>query len=146
VTLRKKGEQSYGDSQADIREALLDYSKSVGYLSEHYADASCKCGSNVFKLSIDDNEGAAVRTCSKCGLEHPIGDSADYLDEASLEECECPCGNESFEITVGVALYEGSQDVKWIYVGCRCAKCSLTACYGDWKNEFEDFRKLLAMI
>ena len=146
MTLRKKSGQSYGDSQADIRVELLDYSKSVSYLSEHYADASCTCGSKVFTLCIDDDEGAAVRTCGTCSLEHPIGDSADYLDEASLKECECPCGNGSFEITVGVALYQGSQDVKWIYVGCRCFRCGLVACYGDWKNEFEDFRKLLAMV
>lgn len=146
MALRKQGKQSYGDSQSDIRDLLLEYSRSTGYLTEHFADASCKCGVNVFKLHLDDNEGAAVRTCQACGLKHPMGDSAEYLDVASLGECECPCGRGFFEITVGVALYQGSQDVKWIYVGCRCIRCGLVACYGDWKNEFEDFRKLLAMI
>ena len=84
--------------------------------------------------------------CLKCRNEHPIGDSSDYLDEAELEECECPCGNELFEITVGISLYSDSEDVKWIYIGCRCPQCELTACYGDWKNEYEDYRKLLKLV
>jgi hypothetical protein len=146
MTLQWKGKQGYGDSQADIRTYLSEFSKANKYLCEHYADAACKCGSSVFKLDLDDDEGAAVRCCPKCGLEHPIGDSANYLDVASLEARECLCGNGIFEITIGVALYRDSDDVKWIYVGCRCVSCCLVGCYGHWKNEFEDYRKLLAMI
>jgi hypothetical protein len=48
-----------------------------------------------------------------CGSEHPIGDSAEYLANAEPEECECPSGGGSFEITAGVALHGGSDDVKW---------------------------------
>jgi hypothetical protein len=77
---------------------------------------------------------------------HPIGDSAEYLDDAQLEECECPCGHGSFEITAGVSLYKSSEDVRWFYLGCRCPVCGLIACYGDWKNEFEDYRKLLSRV
>jgi len=79
-------------------------------------------------------------------LQHPIGDSEDYLEEAELEECECPCRFDKFEVTVGVALYGGTEDVKWLYLGCRCVRCGLTACYGDWKNEYEDFRELLKRV
>lgn len=146
MTLRKKGKQDFGDTQADIRPVLLSYSKSAGYLSEHYADATCACGHKTFELQLDEDQGAAFRICRKCAHEHPIGDSADYLEDAELSECECPCGNEAFEITVGVALYEGSEDVKWLYIGCRCVDCGLIGCYGDWKNEFSDFRKFLALI
>ena len=46
--------------------------------------------------------------------EHPIGDSSEYLKDAELEECACPCGSEEFEITVGVSLYEDSNDVRWM--------------------------------
>lgn len=77
---------------------------------------------------------------------HPIGDSANYLDEAELEECACPCGMEAFEITAGVSLYTNSEDVRWLYLGCRCPACGLTAVYGDWKNEFDNYRKLLALV
>ncbi len=138
--------QSYGDSQTDIREELLSYSKGVTYLAEHFTDAKCPCGSTMFRLKVDDNEGAAIRACASCGTEQPIGDSGDYLEEAELEECECPCGNNAFEITAGVALYQDCEDVKWLYLGCRCPECQLTACYADWKNEYENYKELLEKI
>ncbi len=146
MALHKKGKFYYGDSQADILEELSRYSQLNEYPAVHFADAVCICGGKLFNLAIDDNEGAAVRRCKKCRNEHPIGDSAEFLENAELEECECPCTSESFEITVGVALYENSEDVKWIYIGCRCENCGLTACYSDWRNECTDFRELLNRV
>jgi hypothetical protein len=75
-----------------------------------------------FRLSLDDTEGAAVRTYVGCDSEHPIGDSDDYLEHAELEECACPCGGEEFKITVGASLSKGSEDIRWLYVGCRCPR------------------------
>jgi len=137
VTLQLLGKKYYGESQADIRTFLEEYSRN-NYPTEHYADAVCFCGSNRFELLLDDVVGAAVRVCSSHAHEHPIGDSADYLDPAKLGKCQCPCGCNEFEISAGVALYRESSDVKWLYIGCRCTTCGLVACYGDWKNEFED--------
>jgi hypothetical protein len=145
VALIKKGKFWYGETQKDIQEELGRYGQK-NYPIQHFAEAVCRCGSHAFRLLLDDNVGAAVRTCVACGAEHPIGDSEVYLADAQLEECECPCGQSTFEITVGVALYEGSDDVRWIYIGCRCPGCGLTACYGDWKNEFEDYRILLSRV
>ena len=145
MALRKNGASWYGDSQADIRPEITRYSQKLGYRAEHFADAVCLCGGRVFGLSLDDTEGAAYRICVACGAApHAIGDSADFLADAALAECACPCGGEAFEITVGVALYPASEDVRWFYVGCRCPRCGLTAVYGDWKNEFEGYRELLA--
>ncbi len=146
MALKKRGKWWYGDSQADIRSELKRYGDLNEYEPTHFADAKCACGSTTFGLSVDDTEGAAVRTCSKCGNEHPIGDSADFLNEAELEKSVCVCEKEHFEITVGVSLYDDSEDVRWLYVGCRCPSCGLTGCYGDWKNEFQDYRKLLANV
>lgn len=147
MALRKKGKWRYGDSQADIRTEIVRYSKGEGYLAEHFADCVCACRGRVFRLALDDDAGAAVRKCVECDAgSHPIGDSAEYLDEAEPGECACPCGGEAFEITVGVSLYEGSEDVRWLYVGCRCAACGLTAVYGDWKNEYNGYRELLARV
>jgi len=145
MALQTKGECRYGDAQEDIQAYLSEFSER-SYPTEHFADAVCSCGSNKFKLFIDDAAGASIRSCYRCGTEHPMGDSDEYLEEAELEECECPCGNDIFEITVGVALYRESEDVKWLYVGCRCPVCGLTACYGDWKNEYIDYRELLARV
>ena len=100
----------------------------------------------VFGVLLDDTAGAAARTCQACEHQHPIGDSEAYLDDAELGECACPCGSEAFEITVGVALYDDSEDVRWLYLGFRCPVCGLTAVYGDWKNEFNGYRELLAKV
>lgn len=147
MALQKRGKWRYGESQTDIRTEIIRYSETVGYRAEYFADAICECGGKEFVLLLDDNAGVASRVCAKCDADdHPIGDSADFMDEAEEEECACPCGEEVFEITVGVALYEDSEDVRWLYIGCRCPACGLIAVYGDWKNEFNGYRKLLAKV
>ncbi len=146
MAIVKRGKHWYGDAQADIRTELLRYSQRNAYPAHHFADAVCTCNGRTFRLHLDDGVGAAVRRCVSCGSEHPIGDSAGYLADAALDDCECPCGCDIFEITVGVSLYEDSEDVRWLYLGCRCPACGLTACYGDWKNEFEDYRELLGRV
>jgi hypothetical protein len=146
MVLKKRGKYRYGDSQSDIREEMLRYSKLNDYVAHHFADAVCTCGSKVFGLWIDNDEGAAVRKCAACSSEHPIGDSDEYLEDAEIEECACPCGGEKFEITVGVSLYDDSEDVRWLYLGCRCPACGLTAMYGDWKNEFDGYQELLSRV
>ena len=147
MALRKRGKWRYGDSQADIRSEIVRHSKENGYLAEHFADAACPCGGKVFGLLLDDTAGVASRVCTSCDAEaHPIGDSAEYEDEADEDEAACPCGEESFQITVGVSLYADSEDVRWLYLGCRCPACGLTAVYGDWKNEFIGYRELLAKV
>ena len=146
MTLSKTGEYSYGDSQQDIQTFLTEYANSNEYPIAHFADARCTCVNSTFQLWIDDTEGAAIRVCTACKVEHPMGDRAEYLEDAELGEAECPCGSNSFEITVGVALYEESEDVKWLYLGCRCTQCSLVACYGHWKNEYIGYRELLDAI
>lgn len=146
MALRKRGKSRYGESQVDIRDELLRYSKGVGYLTQHYADAVCKCGGKLFRLRLDDTQGAAIRTCISCKDEHPMGDSEEFLEEAELKECACPCSGEEFEIAVAVSLYDDSEDVRWFYIGCRCPACGLTAVYGDWKNEYTGFQELLARV
>jgi hypothetical protein len=146
MALSKRGKHSYGTERSDIASEIARYSKASGYLAEHFASASCECGGTTFRLALDDNEGAAVRTCAHCQREHAIGDSAEFLEDAELEDCACPCGSEQFELTVGVSLYQESEDVRWLYLGCRCPACGLTAVYGDWKNEFNGFQTLLAQV
>ena len=147
MALRKRGKWRYGDSQADIRAEILRYSKGVKYLAQHFADAVCVCGGKAFLLCLDDNACVATRVCIACDADaHPIGDSDEYLDGAEEEECARPCGEEVFEITVGVSLYPDTEDVRWLYIGCRCPKCGRTAIYGDWKNEFIGYQALLAQV
>ena len=146
MALRKRGKWRYGDSQADIRDEILRYSKRNEYIAHHFADAVCKCGGRLFVLRMDDAAGAAIRKCVSCLEEHPIGDSGDYLDETELQMFQCVCLENVFEITIGVSLFDDGEDVRWLYVGCRCPKCGLTGVYGDWKNEFNGYRELLARV
>jgi hypothetical protein len=147
MALRREDDQSFGDNQHDIREELIRYSKLNGYVAEHFADAKCECGATELELIIDDNAGVAARLCPSCDGEHGIGDSDEYVnDDTDPWMCECLCDSQVFEVTVGVALSEGSEDVRWIYIGCRCPQCGLTGCYGDWKNEFSGYQKLLANV
>lgn len=146
MALTKRGEYWYGEAQSDISTEILRYSKANTYVAQHFADATCTCGKNVFRLVLDDAEGAAVRFCVACDDEHPIGDSDEYLENADLEDRECVCGAAELEITVGVSLYADSEDVRWLYLGCRCPSCGLTGVYGDWKNEFIGYRELLARV
>jgi hypothetical protein len=146
MALKKRGNHRYGDSPADIRAEVLRYSKVNEYVAQHFADAVCKCGGKVFGVALDDAEGVAIRICAACKTEHPIGDSAEYMMDADPGMCACPCGHEEFEVTVAVSLYEDSEDVKWLYLGCRCPKCGLTAVYGDWKNEYLGYKELLARV
>ena len=55
---------------------------------------SARVSGRTFRLRLDDAEAAAVRACVSCGSEHPVGDSVEYLADADLQECECPCGGE----------------------------------------------------
>src|SRR5262249_42676683 len=123
------------------------WSAENGYPAEHFADAHCGCSGDVFKLAFDESAGVARRTCVACGNEHIMCDGADYIDEVQeWEEPACPCGGESFRVAVGVHLYENSEDVRWLYLGLRCAQCSLVGVYADWKNEFNGYKELLADV
>ena len=73
-------------------------------------------------------------------------DSGNYLGSANLEPATCVCGADVFEITVGVSLYDESEDVRWLYVGCRCPACGLTGNYGDSTSESTGYRDLLARV
>jgi hypothetical protein len=146
MALRKRGKSWYGDSQADIRGELARVGKLNEYVPTQFADARCRCGCTTFRLATDEAAGVAIRACTACGGEHPMGDSDEFLQDAELTDHCCLCGQEPFEITVGVSLYDESDDVRWLYVGCRCPACGLVGCYADWKNEFLDYRKLFARV
>lgn len=145
MTLRTRGDHRYGDRQSDVRQELARWSRGNGYAATRFADAHCAlCGGVHFRLALDEDAGVAVRTCAACGEAHAMADGADFLDDAELEECACPCGNEELELTLGAALYADGETVRWLYVGARCPACGLVGVYGEWKNEHDDAGALLA--
>jgi hypothetical protein len=64
-----------------------------------------------------------------------MGDSAEYAEEADFDNHICVCDAENFELLSGVALYEGSTDVRWYYIGYKCTKCNLVGVFAEWKCE-----------
>ena len=146
MALRKKGKYWYGDGQLDICEELQRYSKLNSYPIQHFANAICTCGNRLFFLQMDDTVGAAVRRCASGDEQHPIGDSADYLEDAQLQKNECACGKACSRSRLASHSTKDSVDVRWLYLGCRCPACELTGCYGDWKNEFNGYEELLRRV
>jgi hypothetical protein len=135
----------HGDNLRDeVRVHLILYSQLRGHPVRHIADAACSCGARAFHLILEDSIGLAVLVCVCCGSEQTIGDHASHCADAEPEECECPCGGDAFEITVGVSLYqEDSEIVSWLYLGCRCTYCGFSACWDDWPIEVKGCQELL---
>ena len=146
MALKKVGKYWYGDGPDDVRTEIVRYSKLNGYVAERFAESACTCGARAFRLESDEEAGAARRTCTACGTVQLMGDSAEYADEADLDFHSCICEAEAFELQSGVALYEGSQDVRWYYLGCRCVACRLVGVYADWKCEAGDAGEFLAAV
>ncbi len=59
MALRTVSTYSYGDSQADIRIALHDYSAANTYLATQFAKVRCRCGGRHFAGLIDETVGVA---------------------------------------------------------------------------------------
>jgi hypothetical protein len=146
MTLRKKKGYWYGDSHDDLYAEIRRFSELNGYVAEHFANARCSCGADTFRLYTDEEAGVAVRVCGTCENRHYVGDSEEYIDEADLQQSICVCDTEVFQISVGVALYPESSDIRWVYVGCRCPTCSLVGVYGNWKNEFIGYAEFLSRV
>lgn len=149
MTLKKKGEYWYGTTMEDLEAEMVDYSTQNVYVATRFRQSHCHCGSDTFKLETDDEVGAARRICAACGAVHLMGDSSEYADEADFSRhmhlCE-PNGYENFKLLSGVALYEGSNDVRWYYIGCLCTNCQLVGVFAEWKCEAGDADTFLANV
>jgi hypothetical protein len=132
MVIDPRGEFWKGSEASDLRKYLERYT-SQAYAAQEFRNAKCTCGSEEFRLDCDDDEGTARRTCSRCKQEHFICDSEEYWDGAEPDQCICICEKSIFNIMVAFALYPESDDVKWMYIGCRCVACGILGCYGDWK-------------
>jgi hypothetical protein len=146
MALTKKGEFWYGTTSGDTQAELRSYSVANRHEAVRFAASKCDCGCRSFALQSDEEAGVAIRTCTDCGLEHLMGDSAEYVEEAVPETHECVCENEVFELMSGVSVYEGTHDVSWYYIACRCVECNLVGVFADWKCEAGDAAAFLAKV
>jgi hypothetical protein len=146
MALTKKGEFWYGTTSGDTQAELRSYSVANRHEAVRFAASKCDCGCRTFALQTDEEAGVAIRTCTDCGQEHLMGDSADYVEEAVPETHECVCENEVFELMSGVSVYEGTHDVRWYYIACHCVECNLVGVFADWKCEAGDAAAFLAKV
>ena len=146
MALKKKGEFWYGTTSGDTQAELRNYSVANRHEAVRFASSKCDCGCRTFALQTDEDAGVAIRTCTDCGQDHLMGDSADHAEEASPEAHECVCENEAFELVSGVCVYEGTHDVRWYYIACHCVECNLVGVFADWKCEAGDAAAFLAKV
>ncbi len=144
MALRKKGKYWYGDTAEDIREPVVSHSRANGYEATKFSTPICDCRGTIFKLESDEGVGAARRICVACANVQLMGDSDEYAAEAEFERHSCICDEENFELLPAVALYSGSNDVRWFYIGCRCTHCQLVGVFADYKCEAGDADEFLA--
>jgi hypothetical protein len=140
----KSGEHWRGDDVDDLAECVREFAAGR-YPVEHVRPLVCAgCGGTTFEVLIDVEEGCAATTCVTCQAQAAVADSEDYLDDADLEECACPCGGEMFSAVVGFAMTE-SGEVRWISLGLRCVADGVLGVYTDWKIDYEPSRHLLTV-
>ena len=145
MAIDKSGKFWIGSNPQDLREYLLAFSEE-GYPIGDFRLATCECGSSEFRVAADPNEGAARRTCAKCKKVRFICDSGEYWEEAEPEKWKCLCKSNTANVGVGFALREGKQDIKWLYVGIRCAKCGMFGCFADWKIDYSPSLQLTEQV
>lgn len=147
MTIDTSGEWWRGSDAEDLEEYLRGLaSEEGGYGVEVFRVARCSCGANTFLLRADCDEGAAERTCAACGTRHLIGDSGYAWKEARPRKWRCVCKSDKCNIGVGFSLLEGGADVRWLYLGVRCASCWVLGCHADWKIGYSPSIHLLELV
>lgn len=132
----------------DIR-AYLEALSADSYPVHEFRLCACPCGSRIFDLESDDNEGTARRVCRECKAEHFICDSGEYWADAEPEKWGCiQCKKKSEGANVGVvfSLYEGGKAIRWLYIGVRCARCGILGSPAGWKIGYEPSLPLLDKV
>jgi hypothetical protein len=145
MSIDKSGKWWVGTNAGDINEYLGAYSAD-GYKTTQFRQAICTCGSDEFRLLADDDEGCAQRTCASCGGKHFICDSEEFWADASPEEWKCiECGSTRTNVGVGFSLYEDGE-VRWLYIGVRCAVCGILGCFAGWKVAYAPSKLLFNQV
>jgi hypothetical protein len=145
MSIDKSGKWWVGKQPDDLKEYLEAYSGD-GYKVHEFRLARCACGNETFHLFADDNEGCAKRTCTSCGTSQFICDSQEYWSESEPAEWKCiECGSTSANVGVGFSLYEDGE-IRWLYVGERCAGCGILGCFAGWKVAYAPSKQLLEQV
>lgn len=145
MSIDTSGQWWIGTEASDIREFLVAYAAD-DYPVHEFTLAKCSCGSDVFNLEADDDEGVAKRTCVGCNSERFICDSEEFYTDAEPEELVCiECGSRQTNIGVGFSLYDDG-NVRWLHVGVRCVGCGVLGCFTGWKVAYSPSQDLIKRV
>lgn len=86
MTASKQGLGWRGTDAADLGGYLRACAAGGSAVADvvHAACAACDRLDEGFSSMLDDEEGAAIRTCGSCHAETAILDNADFLEDAEL--------------------------------------------------------------
>ena len=148
MSIDTSGSWWVGSEPGDLQEYLVSLtSDQGGYPVERFRLAECACGSNVFRVCADPNEGVAQRICARCTASCFICDSEEFYSEADPEEwCCVKCHTRDANVGVGFSLRESQEDIRWLYLGVRCASCGVLGCFADWKIDYSPSLHLLQRV
>jgi hypothetical protein len=144
MSIDTSGKWWRGSTPEDIGEYLRALS-AQGYPINEFRLSTCLCGEQKFTLEVEQDEGIAKRTCTKCHAAHFICDSAEHYQRGQrLRKYKCvTCKSKVANVGVGYALYEEGTAVHWLYLGNRCADCGVLGSMVDWKIAYEPSLQLL---
>ena len=146
MSINTSGKWWIGSEPIDLKEYLEAYSADSDKVHESRL-ARCSCGSEVFRLEADDDDGVAKRTCSQRSAEHFICDSEEYWEDAEPKAWRCfECGTEDANVGVGFSLYDDDGEVRWLYVGERCSRCGVLGCFAGWKIAYAPSKQLFDQV
>jgi len=146
VAIDRSGQWWTGTAPSDLDEYVSAFS-AESYPTRTVVHATCaSCRGTEFSIALDEEEGCAVRTCSSCNGVQALLDSDEFMDDATLESAECPCGGSSFNAAVGFAFYDDSDDVRWVFLALRCTTDGVLGCYADWKIDYSPSEHLLRAV
>jgi DNA-directed RNA polymerase subunit RPC12/RpoP len=142
VSIDSSGKWWRGATFDDIAEYVHEYTAD-GYSADQIRESICAtCGSKVFGLRGDQDEGAVRRTCRDCGRKAFIADSEESWPHASVRTCRCPCGGLDYNVAIGFALRD-SGEVRWVTVALRCTACGILGSFADWGIDYTPSTQLL---
>ena len=126
-----------GSTPEDVGEYLQALS-AESYAISDFRVARCPCGGDSFRFEVERDEGIAKRTCVACETEHFLCDSAENFEPGMrLKKFKCVCKAVEANLGAGFSPYEGSSEIRWLWVGHRCVACGVLGSMVDWRIGFE---------
>lgn len=133
-----------GSEPADI-EAYLAALMGEATPVDAFRLARCPdCGGGQFQLDTLGSRLGARHVCLGCGRSAYVGDINDYRWEGPAHRFLCvACGGQAANVGVAFTFTPTRQDIRWITVGARCARCGLLSAPADWSVEYTGTMHLL---